>query len=36
MERVSFLFDASSERLLSPEAANAIKAVVQSFELIQG
>jgi len=36
-ERGVFLVsNASSEGLLSPEAASAIKAVVQTFELIQG
>jgi hypothetical protein len=35
LEHVVFLFDASSQELLRPEAANAIKAVVQTFELTQ-
>ena len=34
-EHIIFLFDASSEGLLSPETANAIKGVVQTFELTQ-
>jgi hypothetical protein len=34
LEQVVFLFDAPSEELHRPEVANAIKAVVQTFELI--
>jgi len=35
LEHLILLFDASSEQGLPPEAADAIKAVVQTFEPIQ-